>query len=245
MEERSLDIWLKQIGTKPLDAQALNYCSANFKSDRKNLTMDGKLNFKHSNFEGQDLRGVNLTIFDLGYSTFSHTKVDREGFCYLISDKTLLLKGVDLTGLNLSNLDLYGFNIKGVEFRNAIINRSTLLSLLPAAKAKEISLKGVNLSKVDLSGCNINDPTLGIDGFNFFDLGGIELDEANFEAANLSGVVMNNSSFKRANFNNAYIIGSYATDADFSEATFKKAKLCHSDFSRSLFNKSDLTNAEV
>lgn len=245
MRDQLLDSWLQQIGARPLDAQALNYCLNNFKNDRKNYTLEGKLNLQRSSFEGQDLRGVDLSAFDLSYSNFNNTKVDRKGFEYLINDPRLSLKGLNLEGLDFSDMDLYGYNIKGIVFVNVKMNRSTLLTLLPAAKAKEISLNGVNLSKADLSGREIDDQVIGVSGFNFFDLMDLDFDQANFEGANLSGVVMNNSSFKRANFNGANIIGSYAINADFSEATFKKAKLCHSDFSSSTFNSSDLTGAEV
>lgn len=108
----------------------------------------------------------------------------------------------DLSGANLSNTDLKGFNLIGVNFNKANLSGINL----DAADIDAADFRGTNLYGVDL--CNRN-----LRGLNFIeanlkevDLNGADLREANLSDADLSHTNLNRCSLVNANLSSAKLV---------------------------------------
>ncbi len=247
-QEVLLKDWLIQAGDNPIDRDTLVNGESYFKSNRKNFTREGKLNFANASFTGQDLRGLDLTKYDFTWANFLATKVDREGFIYLAGyakRKLFSLKGIDVRGISLVGVDLHGIDFEGVDLTNVKMDRSSILSVVDDAKIGRISLRNIDLSRQDLRGGVVNEPSLGISGFEYFDLEGINFDGANFENTDLSGARIDGASFKNCNMRGCKILAAYARGAVFEGTDLTGSKLCHTDFTGSNFDHAILTGSEV
>ncbi len=247
-QEVLLKDWLLQANNNSIDRNTLIDGDAYFRSNRKNFTREGKLNFANASFTGQDLRGIDLTRYDLSWANFLATKVDKEGFIYLsgMAKKGLFnLKGIDIRGISLVGVDLHGVDFDGVDLTNVKLDRTAILSVVDDAKIGRVSLKNVDLSHQDLRGGVVNEPSLGISGFEYFDLEGVNFDGANFEKAELSGARLDGASFKGCNMKNVKMVGAYARNTVFENADLSESKLCHTDFTGSNFDHAILTGSEV
>jgi uncharacterized protein YjbI with pentapeptide repeats len=240
--------WLLQRAGKPIDKTTLVSNEEYFKQNRKNFTKEGKLNYANCNFEGQDLRGVNLSNYDISWCKIKGTKVDRAEFEYILSyyRKGMIdITGVDIHGLDLRGIDLHNLDMFGVDFSNTAIDRSIVIALIDDAKVGRVSLRFTDMSNQDLSGGFIFEPSLGLTGFEYFDLESIDLEGCNFSGANLSGARLDNSNLKGAQFVRAVIKATYARSANFEGANLSNSVLCSSDFTGSNFDHAILTGAEV
>lgn len=250
MEEQEvlLKDWLLQAGDNSIDRDTLVQGEAYFRSNRKNFTREGKLNFANASFTGQDLRGIDLTHYDFSWANFLATKVDKEGFIYLaaLAKKGLFnLKGIDIRGISLVGVDLHGIDFDGVDLSNVKFDRTAILSVVDDAKIGRVSLKNIDLSAQDLRGGVVNEPSLGISGFEYFDLEGVNFEGANFVGAELSGARLDGASFKGCNMQGVKMVAAYARNAVFENANLSGAKLCHTDFTGSNFDHATLTGSEV
>ena len=91
----------------------------------------------------------------------------------------LVVKGADLSGANLSRVDLYGADLSGVDLSGADLSRVDLSG---------VNLSGADLSRVDLYGANLSGADLsGVDLYGV-DLSRANLYGVNLSRANLSGV---------------------------------------------------------
>ncbi len=137
----------------------------------------------------------------------------------------------DLSGANLSNTDLKGFNLIGVNFNKANLSGINL----DAADIDAADFRGTNLYGVDL--CNRN-----LRGLNFIeanlkevDLNGADLREANLSDADLF----------RADLKNAILIGANLNGADLREANLSDADLSHTNLNRCSLVNANLSSAKL
>lgn len=139
----------------------------------------------------------------------------------------LRFQGVDLTGANLSKLDLRSINFKYAILKNA-------------------NLSGCNLSyacleRADLSGCNL-------DGANLF---GVRMICANLENSSLRGVnaevdsSISNPSMEGVNLKNANLDGSQLVGVNMRVATLKNARLTNCDLKKAVLAGADLENCNL
>lgn len=126
------------------------------------------------------------------------------------------LKNADFSYLLLNDVDLSGFRLDGVNFKDA-------------------NITGINLMNVDLSGYDL----VGID-FSGAILSGINLSDSDLEGANLSGVKLNNAKLERTNLSKGNL-----SDADITGADLTQANLQYVDFTDANLSDANLTNADL
>ncbi len=248
MQVLTLQEWLRDNAEKPLDRELLQSITEKFSHSRRNFTVTGKMDLKGANFVGQDVSGLSLSIYDISGINFKGAKVDRKQFSYIMKSARqgkVKLDGIVLAGVDLSGMNLQGLDLNAVSFKDVKLDRSALFSMIDVLQSGKADLSGCNLSGAQLNGDVLNEPNIGINGFQYFDLSDIKFDGANFEGANLSGAILDRTSLAKANLTKVTMIASFARDANFQGAVMREAKLCNSDFSYSNFDEADLTNAEV
>lgn len=127
------------------------------------------------------------------------------------------LSGVDLNKVNLSGVDLSGANLSGADLRWSDLSRASLRrtnlseALMRRADLSEANLRWANLSKADLSAGVLSKA----------DLGDADLSDANLNMANLS----------KTNLSMAKLIGTSLSWADLDAASLHGVDLGKADLS--------------
>jgi uncharacterized protein YjbI with pentapeptide repeats len=148
---------------------------------------------------------------------------------------------IDLTGANLSGLDLERVNLAGADLTRANLSRANLTgadldaATLANADLSEVIASGVCLSEADCCNAKFVGGCLAgadCDGTDFSDA---NLRDANLEGANLFEAIFDQANLLNANlsrvnatwcsFESANLIGSYLWDGRFHYASFSKACL--------------------
>ncbi len=217
-----------------------------FEGKRWNYTARGLLDFSGANLEAQDLRGLEcITKLDLVGAKMHGTILDRAGFDHLLhlsKESKYRIDGIKvqdvIIGMDLDNVDL-----NGVSFSKSVFDRKAFIPLIDSLKAKKCSIAGAILHNIDLSGRYIANQELGVAGFEYMDLSGIDFSYCDFTGAKLSGVILNNSNMEGANMTDCDLSGSYAKKAKFIKVLFCRTKLSHSDFSDACFDEAKFKDA--
>lgn len=238
--------WLE--GKEKLTREDVMYCLEHFTDNRKNYTLSGLLNLTKCNFQDTDLRDLPADKIDFTDANLNNTAFDRNGVLHLLelfksSEKAL--ENLNLSGLDLRNIEWYKNCIKGCLLKDSQLDRKFIMAAYDEIKSGDCSIEGADLSDAELGGKFIKDYGLGINSFEFLDLSGINFTECNFTNANLSGALLDNANFSKAHMNNAHIIASYCRNTDFSGATLQNANLMHSDFSDADFRNAILAEIRI
>lgn len=140
-------------------------------------------------------------------------------------------ENADLSGLDLSKLDLSGVNFAGARLKKVDFSDSNLSGA---------SFQGADLSQSNLSGTNMDGAVLDDVRFSGANCTGTIFRAVSVEGTDFSGLVL-----KDANFSNAY--GEYAdfSGADLIGAVFAGAKLPRSDFDGCQLAGADFSQAEI
>ena len=141
----------------------------------------------------------------------------KQKHCLIIRNKRCDLKklqGIDLSNMNLSNIEIRGSKftnsiLNGTKFNTSILQGSMLNNChLISAKFKESNLTYVNFSNSDLRGANFSNSNLYKTDFTGCNLEGANFTNAkfdittNFTNANLNNIIVNdNSRINIANIN--------------------------------------------
>ncbi len=153
---------------------------------------------------------------------------------------------LNLSGMNLQEIDLRGFNLAGVNLRGATLTKANLF---------DANLSGAILAKANLSGANLFDAVLS--GANLFDanlsgaiLYGTDLREANLREANLHGADLGDAYLGGVILGGAVLGGADLSGADLSEADLRNAKLpgavlSGADLRNAKLNGADLSGADL
>jgi len=144
-------------------------------------------NFKGIDLEGVDLRYANLSGADLSYANLSGADLSSNSFRFTGRLDTILqdanLTGANLSGVDLRNKDLTGVNLSGVDLSKQDLTGTILIQ----ANLSEANLSGVDLSNQDLTGTILR--LTNLSGAN---LDGVDLRNKDLTGVNLSGVDLSN-----------------------------------------------------
>ena len=173
------------------------------------------------------------------------------------------LAGVDLSGQNLSDVDL-----EDADLSHANLAGTTLVdAYLPGCDLSDANLSQANLTGADLYGVRIDNTNFenaiiqrsnmsnawSMEGINFksADLSGADLSSILSDEVDFSRAVMNGSNLQWvrielfASFDQANLDGADLSHAYFHEVDFSNASLRNADLSEMNFSNGDFYNAEM
>ena len=144
---------------------------------------------------------------------------------------TLVTKGANLHGLDLSDCDLSGADLLGTNLSGANLTNANLAG---------DNLQGANLSGANLSGVNLSKATLAGDNLQGANLSGANLSGANLSIANLAGDNLQGANLSGANLSITNLAGDNLQGANLSGANLSGANLSGANLS-----KANLTGANL
>ncbi len=176
----------------------------------------------YANLAGADLDGVDLTGAEINGAVLSGdvtgTPIALPAgyqllYGYLVGPYCDLA-GVDLSGMNLSSVDLLGVVSGGLTGTPIGLppNWDVLDGYLVGPGA---SLANVNFAGLDLSGLDLQGAVFGLSNLTDANLSGSNLESTSFGGANLTGANLTGVDLTLAN-----LVGSDVTGADFTGATW-------------------------
>jgi uncharacterized protein YjbI with pentapeptide repeats len=115
------------------------------------------------------------------------------------------LRGVDVSGLDLSNIKLAGLDMRDVDFHDC-------------------DLTGARFAGLDMRGCNFSNAKLDNANLAGADLRGANLRGATMVKAKIAGVNLKEADFTGANLDNSILIGVDVAGADFTDVTTTGAR---------------------
>ena len=224
--------------------------------------------FGNADLRGVDLSGVNLYGADVSKALFDETTVlpSDQNSSYMPSftkpymvlnrrllGKNLVIKKIDASGCDLTNLSLERSNLSKATFRGANLTGVDFRG----ANLQGANLMGTNLTGVDLRGANLQGVILGSADLSGFDFQGADLSGANLQGAYLNQANLSNTNLLGANLiyaklRNANLFGANLTDvklmsaiclyANFTLSDLTRAKVNGADFSFAKFNQTILSD---
>ena len=165
---------------------------------------------RHStNLSSANLIEIHRSILYLTQGCDKHRRF--AGWLPLYFDKRLFgnchpLDGTILRGVNLSSIDISGAYLDSANLRGGDFNGANL---------SKVNLIGANLSGANLSGANLSDA----------DLSGANLRGSVFSGTNLRETVLNLANLSGANLSNANLSGANLSNANLSGANLFRANL--------------------
>lgn len=157
---------------------------------------------------------------------------------------------INISNRNLNNADLRGFSlidfdITGCSFEEALFDRISLESILPAAREGKISLRRANFTGINLEAKYVSRPDLGLSSYVPLDMRGLDLRDTIFASANLKRLILTDANLTGANFSGADLSNVSAKNANFQYASFKNATLSGGDFRDCDFRGATFTGARI
>lgn len=142
---------------------------------------------------------------------------------------------IDIRNHDLSNLDLRGFNftpfdVAGCVFTGAQLDRTSLESLLPAARNHSITLRKTDLQGANLEAKFLNRPDIGLATYVPLNLQGIDFQGANFSGSNLKRAMLVGANLNGVDFSSADLSMANAKNTNFQNVNFSNAILSEGDF---------------
>ena len=171
-----------------------------------------------------------------------------------LSDGTVLapqadLRGRNLSGMDLSFVDLYDAKLDGANFNDADLTGAKLsCAKFSAAKFRRAILTDANFAHSDLSGADFKDAIIG--GANF---SGASLEHAILDGATTvtegyrlnSGTNFRSSHMSHASLASATIESGCFERSDLSDANMEGAHIYASHFEMCYFDRTNLKNSEI
>jgi uncharacterized protein YjbI with pentapeptide repeats len=222
-----------------IDGCNFSEASISATSDKKRACFRNCKFYNTNNFEKARLRWDIFTgaefsgTIDLTGADLHGTYFDQDSFVGF-GNRTLVLKGADLSGKDLTNYGFYKTTLDSVDFDGATLTEANF----QLSKINSCNFDSSNITKAKFQSSNIKDSTFeeaNISGSNF---GSSTMSGANFEKATLS----NKAYFEKANISKtnfydslignhdingtythcaASFAGSYLIDISFEKATIK------------------------
>ncbi len=144
------------------------------------------------------------------------------------------LTNTNLSGINLSKVDLRGSNFTNAKLEKTIFTGSDLTDI----NFSEAELIGAQLHKVILNRTKFKDAVL--DRANLTEITANETDftNASFHSASIGSITCTACNFKRADFIQTELLYSSFTKSNFDEVNFRRTTLSENEFSNSSALKS-------
>ena len=186
-----------------------------------------------ANLSGANLAGATLTGAIFGCNTPNH--------CANLSGTNLT--GLDLSSFNLSNLNLSGATLTGATICNTSTNQCANLG---GANLSNLNLAGFNLVGANLVGANLSGSNL-----TGLDLSTFNLSNVNLTGATLTGVTICNTSTGRcANLSGANLTGVDFSNMNLAGANFAGANLTNASLNSvtapgAIFGGSDTSQGAI
>lgn len=214
----------------------------------------------HANFDGQDLRGLDLSGCDLSEMSFVGANLaysDLQGSALIASNLT----DANLCYCNLTGAKLIAANLKQANLSHANLLHANLLTAicfrtdLSSVDLRDHDLRGQDLREANLSGADLRNQNLeGLDmqGAKLIGakLDSVSLRDTNLNKANLSDVDLSSCriegvSLKGANLSNTNLSGLDLSGFNLSGVNFKGADLRSANLTKANLDNAILSAAKL
>ena len=148
------------------------------------------------------------------------------------------LRGVALSGADLSSADLSGADLRKADLRGANLRRATLRG----ANLRSANLSGIYLFEADLMGANLFIANLFEAGLTGANLCGANLRRANLCRANLTAADLSKANLTMAYLEAGYLFKTNLSGANLGKANLSGANLIEANLSRANLSGSILTD---
>lgn len=142
----------------------------------------------------------------------------------------------NLSGCDLSNLDLSNRNLSFIDFSN---------SNLSYANMTGSRLSGADLSNANLQSVNLQNSISDFAIFQYTNMDDVNLENSNFEGANLNKANISNANLQKSVFANAHFTGANMENSNLSESDFSLATMIDVNLQNSYLEKTRLTYANL
>lgn len=146
------------------------------------------------------------------------------------------LNGANLSGANLSRTSLINGNLSGADISSADLANAKLMN----ANLSNAKLMNADLTNADLSNAKLSSANLN--GATLIDA---DLSQANFDSATLQGTDLINAKLSRVNFRRSILFNANFSDANLSDADFSNAKVYYANFRNANLSGVNLSNADL
>ena len=177
---------------------------------------------------------------------------------YILNGGGINLKGRDLSNTNLSGLDLSKMDMSGANLRGANLTNTSLEgvdltdadltgAILDGAAMRDAELGGANLAGASLFGADLTSahmPNANFEGADLRDtsMNGVVLLDANMTDANLMGADLSDAVMNRASLNGADLRNANLTSAALREVDLSGASLNNADLPSADLRKANMSN---
>jgi len=156
---------------------------------------------------------------------------------------TLVTKGANLHGHDLSNCDLRDSDLLGVNLSGANLTNTNLArDNLQGAILSGANLSGANLNNADLAGDNLQGANLSVANLSGANLSIANLAGDNLQGANLSGANLSIANLGGSNLQGAILLGANLSGANLSGANLNNADLAGANLKGAILTNPSLTN---
>ena len=210
-------------------------------------------NLKNANFLSTTVTDVIFTNANLSGVNFYEVEGLTDSQLRSAADITgIQLSQIDLTNFNLSGLDFsggqfYGSTVSNVDFTNAILDKVTFYGGVIGLTDKQLrstkSLVGTIIRDMDATGFDLSGLNLSAGGIIGIKCLNSNFIETNFISANLESSDFSGSNFSRADLKNVYLDNSSLVNTNLFSTNLTGASFtAKTDFTGATINGADLTS---
>ena len=196
------------------------------------------------NFEGNDLKGVDLRYANLSGGSLSNINLSEADL------SNTNLSGADLSGATLYGANLSQTNLTEADLRGTNLSETVLKgAYLARANLSGASLDGIDLRGADLTGVNLSGLDLSKKDLTGANLTGANLSNTNLQDASLPNTNLSGANLKNANLQYAFLVNLNLTGAILAYANLSGANITGTDLTSNLelanLDGVDLSNKDL
>jgi uncharacterized protein YjbI with pentapeptide repeats len=182
-----------------------------------------------TNLSSADLTRAKLQKANLVQTNFSDAKLEDADLTGAIIDKTTKFEGATLTGINLSEAQLTGF-----DFSSASLERS---------RFNKAALQGVNFSNANLASASLINTKLKDVVFTEANLKGVDFSGAEMQSVDLSKLDLSGAKFTNANVAHSNLSGANLFEATIKDSNFSHTSLATADMGKVIIDGTNFDGA--